>query len=134
MFGKVTSTLERGDKLRADRLSGRRVTLSRRSWSGEQGFTLIELVITIAVLTILTLGVVPLMKVSVKRQKEQQLRESLRTMRRAIDEFRRDTTGMRCTGLGAPGAGTGAPGQGTIEGGGGPRPNAYVDPRSKVVV
>ena len=44
----------------------------------EQGFSLIELVITITVLTILTLGAIPLVKVSVKRQKEQQLRDTLR--------------------------------------------------------
>lgn len=54
------------------------------------GFTLLELVITITVLTILTLGVIPLMKVSVKRQKEQQLRETLREIRTAIDQFHRE--------------------------------------------
>src|SRR5437879_2575564 len=54
------------------------------------GFTLLELVITITVLTILTLGVIPLVKVSVKRQKEQQLRETLREIRTAIDQFHRE--------------------------------------------
>jgi general secretion pathway protein G len=64
----------------------------------QKGFSLIELVITITVLTIMTLGVLPLVKVSVKRQKEQQLRETLRQIRTAIDEFHRDTVGMICTG------------------------------------
>src|SRR6266480_7343361 len=54
------------------------------------GFSLVELVITVAVLAILTLGVIPLVQVSVKRQKEQQLREALRTMREAIDQFHRE--------------------------------------------
>ncbi len=54
------------------------------------GFSLIELVITCAVLAILTLGVVPLVQVSVKRQKELQLREALREMREAIDQFHRE--------------------------------------------
>ena len=54
------------------------------------GFTLIELVVTVAVLAILTLGVVPLVQVSVKRQKEQQLHEALREMREAIDQFHRE--------------------------------------------
>src|SRR4029077_13118028 len=54
------------------------------------GFSLIELVITVAVLAILTLGVVPLVQVSVKRQKEQQLHEALREMREAIDQFHRE--------------------------------------------
>ena len=66
----------------------------------QRGFSLIELVITITVLTILTLGVLPLVKVSVKRQKEQQLRETLRAIRMAIDEFHRDAGGMVCTGSG----------------------------------
>lgn len=54
------------------------------------GFSLIELVITVAVLAILTLGVVPLVQVSVKRQKEVQLRDALREMREAIDQFHRE--------------------------------------------
>src|SRR2546423_2577308 len=54
------------------------------------GFTLVELVITVAVLAILTLGVIPLVQVSVKRQKEQQLRETLREVREAIDQFHRE--------------------------------------------
>ena len=90
----------------------------------QRGFSLIELVITITVLTILTLGVLPLVKVSVKRQKEQQLRETLRQIRTAIDEFHRDTVGMVCTGTAAV---TGQPV-------GGAQPTSYIDPRSKVVV
>jgi general secretion pathway protein G len=57
---------------------------------GARGFSLIELVITITVLAILTLGTVPLVQVAVKRQKEQELREALRTMREAIDQFHRE--------------------------------------------
>lgn len=90
----------------------------------QKGFSLIELVITLTVLSIMTLGVLPLVKVSVKRQKEQQLRDTLRQMRMAIDEFHRDTIGMVCSGV------AGAPGQ--------PAPqqptNAFIDPRSKVVI
>ena len=56
----------------------------------QRGFTLIELVITVTVLAILTLGVIPLVQVSVKRQKEVQLRAALREMREAIDQFRRE--------------------------------------------
>src|SRR3989442_5379382 len=54
------------------------------------GFSLIELMITVPVLAILTMGVVPLVQVTVKRQKEQQLRDSLRQMREAIDQFHRE--------------------------------------------
>src|SRR4029077_3173569 len=88
---------DRGDGVCAVELPGRRVILSRLvPPRGRNGFTLIELVITVAVLSILTLGVVPLMKLSVKRQKEAQLRDTLRQIRMAIDEFHRDTVNMVC--------------------------------------
>ena len=89
----------------------------------QRGFSLIELVITITVLTILTLGVLPLVKVSVKRQKEQQLRETLRQIRTAIDEFHRDTVGMVCTGVAM------TPQQQAQQ-----QQNSFIDPRSKVVI
>lgn len=55
-----------------------------------KGFTLIELVITVSVLAILTLGVIPVAQLSIKRQKEEQLRAALREVREAIDQFRRE--------------------------------------------
>jgi general secretion pathway protein G len=119
---------ERGDKVNARDVHGRRVTLSRRLRQHRPrlghagGFTLIELVITITILTILTLGVVPLMKLSVKRQKEEQLRAALRQMRTAIDEFHRDTVGMPRTGLNAVQQPPASPQQ------------TVIDPRSKVVI
>jgi general secretion pathway protein G len=100
----------------AVKLTDRRVALS------ERGFTLIELVITITVLTILTMGVMPLIKVSVKRQKEQQLRDTLRQMRTAIDEFHRDTVGINCTG-------TVVTQQQQQQ-----QQQVYLDPRSKVII
>jgi general secretion pathway protein G len=89
----------------------------------QRGFSLIELMITVTVLTILTLGVLPLVKVSVKRQKEQQLRETLRQIRTAIDDFHRDTIGMVCTGVAL------TPQQQVQQQG-----NSFIDPRSKVVI
>ena len=61
-----------------------------RARHSAHGFTLIELVITVTVLAILTLGVIPLVKVSVQRQKEEQLRAALREIREAIDQFHRE--------------------------------------------
>jgi general secretion pathway protein G len=89
----------RGDEMKAVPLSGRRVVMSVSNVMVKKrqgGFTLIELVITITVLTIMTMGVIPLVKLSVKRQKEQQLRDALREIRLAIDEFHRDTVGSTC--------------------------------------
>ena len=89
----------------------------------EKGFSLMELVITVTVLTILTLGVLPLVKISVKRQKEQQLRETLRQIRTAIDDFHRDTIGMVCSGVAL------TPQQQQQQ-----QQSNLVDPRSKVVI
>ena len=102
----------------------------------DRGFSLIELVITVTVLTILTLGAMPLVKVSVKRQKEQQLRDTLRQLRSAIDEFHRDSFGLNCAGAGGlQGGGGGLQGGGAGGGGGlAPPPVGMIDPRSKVVI
>lgn len=89
------------------------------------GFTILELVITLAVLTILTLGVIPIVQMAVKRQREQRLREALREMRSAIEQFHRDTIG--CPTLGAN---TGQPTTGT----GGQPPPVMIDPRSRVCI
>src|SRR4026207_451206 len=89
----------------------------------QRGFSLMELVITITVLTILTMGVLPLVKVAVKRQKEQQLRDTLRQIRTAIDEFHRDTIGMVCTGIAL-----------TAQQQAQQQQSAFIDARSKVVI
>ena len=57
------------------------------------GYTLLELIITLTVLAILVMGTIPLAQNAVKRQKELRLRETLRDVRAAIDEFKRDTLG-----------------------------------------
>lgn len=93
----------RGDMVKEVQSTGHRVLVfgapsKAARVRSTDGFTLIELVISITVLTILTLGVVPLVKVAVKRQKEQQLREALRTMRTAIDQFHREALAYPCTG------------------------------------
>lgn len=85
----------RGDTVKVVQSTSHRVVVSGQR-SSRNGFTLIELVISITVLTILTLGVVPLVKMAVKRQKEQQLREALRSMREAIDTFHREALAWDC--------------------------------------
>jgi len=109
----------RGDLLSRVNSTGRRITLF-----SDEGFTLIELVITITVMTIMTLGALPLVKVAVKRQREQQLRDTLRQIRMSIDEFHRDTVGMVCTGAALN------PQQAQQQ----QQQGAIVDPRSKVVI
>jgi general secretion pathway protein G len=103
------------------------------------GWTLIELVIPMTVMSVLTLAIIPIVRTSVRRQKEQRLREALREMRNAIDEFHRDTVGMQC-GPGGAGGVPGVPGVPTPPGvpGAPGAPGApggvYLDPRSRVVL
>ena len=55
----------------------------------EGGFTLAELVTVAAIMTILATVTLPVVKFTVKRQKEAELRMALREMRTAIDEYKR---------------------------------------------
>jgi len=52
------------------------------------GFTLIEMVITVAIVGILASAALPLTELSVKRAKEQQLQEALRQIRTALDDYK----------------------------------------------
>jgi len=59
------------------------------TWScpRQGGFTLIELVITVAIVGVLALMVAPLMEVTAQRHKEAELRLALRQVREAIDAY-----------------------------------------------
>ncbi len=56
---------------------------------GQAGFTLIEMVIVAAILSILAAAVIPLTHYAQKRSKEIELHADLRDMRYAIDEYKR---------------------------------------------
>jgi len=53
-----------------------------------RGFTLIELIVAATILSILTLMALPLARVTIKREKERQLRQALWEMRDAIDRYK----------------------------------------------
>ena len=58
------------------------------SRAGCRGFTLLEMLVTATVLLILASAVVPMAKNGIKREKEIELRRSLREMRMAIDDYK----------------------------------------------
>lgn len=55
--------------------------------SNANGFTLIELVVTVAILGVLAMMAVPMLEATAQRQKEAQLRAALREIRGAIDAY-----------------------------------------------
>lgn len=63
--------------------------MTRRTWlDGQRGYTFIELLIVTMVLLILASAVMPLAQVTSQRQREAEVRRSLRQMRTAIDAFK----------------------------------------------
>src|SRR5262252_252215 len=56
--------------------------------SSQAGFTFVELLVVCAILLILSSAILPLARVSVQRQREEELRLALREMRTAIDKYK----------------------------------------------
>jgi general secretion pathway protein G len=62
--------------------------MRRRTGDGRRGLTLIELLVSIAVLGVLAGVAMPLVQVTVTRTRELELRRTLRKVREGIDQFK----------------------------------------------
>jgi general secretion pathway protein G len=65
---------------------GRRI--QRQAFSPDAGMTLLELIITCAILLVLSSAALPIAKYTIVRQKEAELRHDLLEMRDAIDRYK----------------------------------------------
>src|SRR3989475_12974751 len=63
-------------------------TVNRAKLAQTKGFTLIELIVATAILVILTSLAIPLARVTIKREKEHELRRDLWDLRDAIDRYK----------------------------------------------
>jgi general secretion pathway protein G len=68
----------------------KRTSHRREQGSIQAGMTLLELIIACGILLVLSSAALPMAKVTVKRQRETELRRSLREMRDAIDRYKND--------------------------------------------
>lgn len=64
------------------------ISKRRMRRKGERGLTLVELIVTVAILAILAAGAAPIARYKVKREKEKELKYDLWTMRDAIDKYK----------------------------------------------
>ena len=68
----------------------KRTSHGREQGSIQAGMTLLELIIACGILLVLSSAALPMARVTVKRQREAELRRSLREMRDSIDRYKND--------------------------------------------
>jgi general secretion pathway protein G len=60
----------------------------RLTFTSQVGLTLVELIFTVAIVSILSLAALPLARVTIQREREVELRRNLREIREAIDRYK----------------------------------------------
>src|SRR5687767_8241702 len=61
---------------------------TRQSFASSRGYSFIELLVVCTILIVMASAVMPLVRVTVQRQRESELRQALREMRTAIDRYK----------------------------------------------
>jgi general secretion pathway protein G len=79
------------------------------SSSADRGLTLVELLVTLVILSILATAALPYAEIAVRRDKELELRRALRDLRTAIDGFHDDWNGGKISRTGTAGSEDGYP-------------------------
>lgn len=69
-------------------MAGAELMIRRLARTAERGFTFVEMLVVVALVSILAAAVVPLAKVTMQRQREIELRRALREIRTAIDHYK----------------------------------------------
>jgi general secretion pathway protein G len=64
------------------------MTVTESGGNRQRGFTLLEVIIAIMIMSILTAAAVPMVRNSVKRERESELRLALRQIRDALDKYK----------------------------------------------
>ncbi len=64
------------------------IPFSRMLRNRQRGFTIVELLVTILIVSILASAVFPMAHLAVRRSKEEELRRSLRQVRQALDAYK----------------------------------------------
>jgi len=64
------------------------MTVTESGGNRQRGFTLLEVIIAVMILSILTAAAVPMVRNSVKRERESDLRLALRQIRDALDKYK----------------------------------------------
>jgi general secretion pathway protein G len=66
-----------------------RCQIQRARAARQSGFSLLEMIIVLVIMSILAGATFPLMRNAVRRQREVELREALRDLREAVDDYKR---------------------------------------------
>ena len=69
-------------------MAGAALMTRRLARAAERGFTFVEMLVVVALVSILAAAVVPLSKVTMQRHREIELRRALREIRTAIDHYK----------------------------------------------